>query len=267
MPHSFAIAIIGAESTGKSTLAQQLQLCFLGAGFNVVLQTELLRSWCDNNKKTPQQQEQKLILDLQINSQNEWHKAIQKQPSLTTPFIYISDTAALQTAAYSHYYFKDPSLDTTAQEAHRFFNFTLLMGLDLPWQDDSLRTGRESQKPVDNHLRQLLQESRFELPFSTTYGKDQQRLGNAWLALQKQTVLKGLLPDLQQLHMQIQLQTQLPVPPSAQSAKALANFNSNITSRNLNHLENGMKRWGHFCENCADGDCEKKLFQNLKSPS
>lgn len=263
----FAIAILGAESTGKSSLAQQLQLCFLRAGLNVILQTELLRSWCEKNQKTPQQQEQNLILDLQINSQNEWLQSIQKLPKPSTPFIYISDTAALQTAAYSHYYFADSSLDNKAQVAHHFFNFTFLMGLDLPWQEDSLRTGVESQQPVDNSLRQLLQDSRFQLPFSTIYGQDQQRLGNAWLALQKQTDLKGILPDLQQLQMQIKLQTQLPVTTFAQSAKALANFNSNITSRNIKHLENGMKRWGHFCDNCADGDCEKKLFWNLKNPS
>lgn len=258
----FAIAILGAESTGKSSLAEQLQTCFVSAGLNVILQTELLRSWCEKNQKTPQQQEQNLILDLQINSQNEWLRSIQKLPKPSIPFIYISDTAALQTAAYSHYYFADSSLDNKAQVAHHFFNFTFLMGLDLPWQEDRLRTGVESQAPVDNSLRQLLQDAKFELPFSTIYGQNQQRLANAWLALQKQTDLKGILPDLQLL--QTQLQMHLPTPPSA---RANSYFNSNSSLRDIQHIENGMRRWGHYCDNCADGDCEKKLFQNLKNPS
>ena len=257
----FAIAILGAESTGKSSLAQQLQVCFLNAGFNAVLQTELLRSWCEKNQQLPLQHQQNLILDLQIKSQNKWLQSIQNQTTLTAPFIYISDTAALQTAAYSHYYFEDFSLDEKAQAAHQFFNFTLLMGLDLPWQEDSLRTGVESQKPVDNCLRQLLQESKIELPFSTIYGQGQQRLGNAWLALQKQTALRGKLPDLHQLELPMQSK-------SISSLTApLTDFNSKVATRNLYHLENGMKRWGHYCDNCADGECEKKLFQNLKNPS
>lgn len=262
MPHYFAIAILGSESTGKSSLAEQLQMCFLSAGFKVFLQTELLRSWCEKNQQLPLQHQQNLIIDLQIKSQNEWLESIQKQVNPTSPFIYISDTAALQTAAYSHYYFTDPSLDNKAQVAHHFFNFTFLMGLDLPWQEDRLRTGVESQAPVDNSLRQLLQDAKFELPFSTIYGQNQQRLANAWLALQKQTALKGILPDLQML--QTQLQMHLPTPPSA---TANSYFNSNSSLRNIQHIENGMRRWGHYCDNCADGDCEKKLFQNLKNPS
>ena len=142
----FALALLGAESTGKSSLALQLKACFVLAGFSVFLQSELLRLWCEKNQSLPSQQDQHFILAEQIKAQNDWHLNARanfkhdcfiQNLSLAgfvknqAPCIFISDTAALQTAAYSHYYFADNSLDESALIAHDFFDFSFLMGLDL----------------------------------------------------------------------------------------------------------------------------------------
>lgn len=271
----FALALLGAESTGKSSLALQLKTCFELAGFSVFLQSELLRLWCEKNQSLPSQQDQHFILAEQIKAQNDWHLNARanfnddcfiQNLSLTglvknqAPCIFISDTAALQTAAYSHYYFADNSLDESALIAHDFFDFSFLMGLDLPWQQDPLRTGSDSQMPVDSRLRQLLSRTNHNALFSTVYGHHQQRLMNAWTALQKHKCLAGLLPDwpdIIELANKNSSNVLLPL-------QTLLEPSLKIQNRNQDHLENGLRRWGHFCENCADGECEKKLFSQLK---
>jgi nicotinamide riboside kinase len=267
----FAIALLGAESTGKTSLAQQLQSCFLLAGYRVFLQPELLRSWCEENQTTPNQQDQHFLLAQQIKTQTDWLKKIHLDlknqnsifiglPQNHLPLIFISDTTGLQTAAYSHYYFADISLDEQALIAQDFFNFSLLMGLDLPWQQDPLRTGPASQTAVDSRLRQLLSRIPRKESFSTVYGNQHQRLINAWTSIQKQKSFAGLLPDWSGMMKLAQA--------NSQSIDNLLDPCFKNTSRgavrNTQHLENGLKRWGHFCENCADADCEKKLFSLLK---
>jgi nicotinamide riboside kinase len=52
------IAIVGAESTGKTTLAGELQAALQHDGRSVALVGEYLREFCDQHARTPRIDEQ-----------------------------------------------------------------------------------------------------------------------------------------------------------------------------------------------------------------
>ena len=137
------IAIVGAESTGKTALAQALAERLGGEAV-----PELLRAWCDREGRTPRPNEQAAIAAAQT-------AAIDAAAQRSA--VVICDTTALMTAIYSDYLFKDSSLLPAALAFHRRCTLTLLTALDLPWEADGLqRDGPHVQPPVDAALRAAL---------------------------------------------------------------------------------------------------------------
>lgn len=145
------VAIVGAESTGKTQLAQALAAALRGrTGQRVAWVPELLRDWCDAHGRTPQTHEQAAILT----AQHERIAAAAEQHDWV-----VCDTTGLMTAVYSRLVFGDHSLDALAGDLHRRHTaLTLLTALDLPWVADGLqRDGPQVRGPVDRALRQLMQ--------------------------------------------------------------------------------------------------------------
>ncbi len=144
------VAIVGAESTGKSALARDLALRLANAtGLLCAFVAEFLREWCDHAGRTPRIDEQAAIAD-------EQQRRI--EAAALTHDIVIADTTPLQTAAYSRFYFTDRTLDDSAGRWHRErVAHTLVTALDLPWVADGLqRDGAHVREPVDALLRELL---------------------------------------------------------------------------------------------------------------
>jgi nicotinamide riboside kinase len=166
------IAILGAESTGKSELACQLNKHFIGVGKTPHLVPEYLRTWCDTEKRTPRKDEQLAIATEQIRQIN--------SASFTdsTGNILLADTTALTVAVYSDLLFNDTSLYDMALVHQRTFDATLLMGLDLPWVADGIqRDGAHMREPVDTALRAAL--ARGNIDFQVVYGAGETRLQHA----------------------------------------------------------------------------------------
>ncbi len=164
------IAIVGAESTGKTELAAALaeRLAQL-SGLRVAWVPEVLRAWCDLHGRTPAQQEQAGIMATQ-------HQQI--DAAAAAHDVVVCDTTALMTAVYSHIVFGDPSLDTAAVALHRSMSLTLLTALDLPWVADGLqRDGPQVRETVDTLLRAMLTQHR--LPWSGVAGTGGARLESA----------------------------------------------------------------------------------------
>lgn len=174
MAEAVRIAIVGAESTGKTTLAAQLaaQLAVRtaeGGVRRVAWVPEVLREWCDRAGRTPQAHEQAAIL-------REQHARV--EAAARTHEVVLSDTTALTTAVYSRLIFGDLSLDDEALALHRRFALTLLTALDLPWvADGHQRDGEQVREPVDALLRQALLAHR--LPFAVIGGSGAARLQQA----------------------------------------------------------------------------------------
>jgi nicotinamide riboside kinase len=168
------IAIVGAECTGKSTLAAALAQRLRGGGeTRVAVVGEWLREWCESTGRTPLAHEQGAILRRQherIASACEQHGWV------------IADTTALQTAVYSALIFGDHSLRERALSLHARADTTLLTALDLPWQADGhQRDGAHMQAPVDALLREWLMRAR--LPYAVVHGAGTARVDAAMAAL------------------------------------------------------------------------------------
>ncbi|MGV1045579.1 AAA family ATPase [Limnohabitans sp.] len=165
------IAIVGAESTGKSWLTQALAEVIRLRGQAVQTVDEVLRSWCEREGRTPQAHEQLAIARAQA-------QAVEQ----AAPGWVISDTTPLMTAVYSHMLFEDDSLYPMALAHQAQYDITLVTGLDLPWVADGLqRDGPHVRGPVDTLVRQALE--REGIAFRVVYGQGHQRLNNALLAL------------------------------------------------------------------------------------
>lgn len=147
---ALVIAVLGAESTGKTTLAQALaERIAQATGLATTWVPEVLRRWCDDHGRTPRADEQRAIAERQ-------HADI--GAAMQDHAVVIADTTALMTAVYSALLFNDRKLEAMAVAAHRAqVVLSLLTAIDIPWQPDGQqRDGPQVRGPVDNALRQLL---------------------------------------------------------------------------------------------------------------
>lgn len=164
------VTLLGAECTGKSTLAEAL-----AARFNAGLVTEYLREWCDTHGRTPQQHEQAHIADEQVRR----IEAAAREHALV-----ICDTTPLITALCSEHYFGDASLTAPALAFQRRCDLTLLCAPDLPWQADGVqRDGPGVRAAFDARLRSALTTA--GIPWVDVRGADDERLATAIAALQR----------------------------------------------------------------------------------
>lgn len=173
-PGALVVAVVGAESTGKTALAQALAEHLARAtGRRCTWVPETLREWCDVQGRTPRRDEQAAIAA---------HHSARIRRAAAAHEVVVADTTALMTAVYSRVIFDDDSLDSLAVAAHRLCRLTLLTGLDLPWVADGLqRDGPHVRVPVDTVLRQLMHSH--GIGYSLVLGQGPQRLQSALAAV------------------------------------------------------------------------------------
>jgi len=177
MAQGTVIALLGAESTGKTTLAGELRNALAAEGHDAVVVDEYLREFCVQCGRTPRRDEQRAIADEQT-------RRIAAAADAHT--IVIADTTALMIAVYSEHVFADTSLYAEAQAAHAAYDLTLLTALDLPWLPDGLqREGPHVREPIDAWVRAALLDAK--LPFSVVTGSGESRV-RAALAAVRQTL-------------------------------------------------------------------------------
>lgn len=145
---AFVVAILGAESTGKTTLARDLGATLASRKVEVVVVEEYLREFCAAASRTPRHEEQPEIAAEQTR---------RIELAAADAEVVIADTTALMIAVYSEIVFGDTSLHPEAASAHRRCDLTLLTALDLPWTPDGLqRDGPHVRAPVDRCVRSAL---------------------------------------------------------------------------------------------------------------
>ncbi|MES2717351.1 MAG: ATP-binding protein [Pseudomonadota bacterium] len=216
------IAIVGAESTGKTALAQALagRIAEL-TGLRCTWVGEHLRAWCDAQGRTPRPDEQAGI-------------AAQQQALIDAAAarhdVVVCDTTPLMTAVYSEWIFGDRSLHAGALAQQRRCDLTLLMALDIDWQPDGLqRDGPQVRVPVDNCIRSLLIGQ--GLPWALVTGQDASRLESA---------LDAVAPLLRQ---------RLAAAPA-----------SGLFSR-LAARDAAQPAWRWACDSCDAPECEHLLLR------
>ena len=183
------IALLGAESTGKTTLAQELRDALGNEGHHVAMVSEHLREFCDMHGRTPRPDEQRLIADEQMRRIT--HSAAAHD-------IVIADTTALTIAVYSDFLFSDRALLAPALQAQSGYALTLLTALDIPWQADAhQRDGAHVREPIDRLLRAALTGA--DLPFSVVCGTGPLRLSNALAAVRTALRMERASADVEAL--------------------------------------------------------------------
>lgn len=166
---TLTITLLGAESTGKTTLAAALAGALAARGLRVAAVPEVLREWCEATGRVPVASEQQAIADEQARRTD--------AARASGVDVVVADTAPLVVAVYSAWLFDDRSLLPAALDWQRGCDVTLVAGLDLPWTADSLRDGPQAQAPFDTLLRQVLAEA--GIGYQVVYGSGEARLANA----------------------------------------------------------------------------------------
>ena len=160
------VCILGAESTGKSTLTRAL-----ATHFDCPWVDEYLREFCDQNRRTPEAHEQAAIL----HTQRQLEISAQQQGLQQAKRYVFCDTSPLLTAIYSEFVFGDTGLYALARRLQLNYALTLLLAPDIPWVADGLqRDGEQVRGPITERIIRELAD--LKVPHAPIAGHGPQRL-------------------------------------------------------------------------------------------
>jgi NadR type nicotinamide-nucleotide adenylyltransferase len=159
------IAILGAESTGKSTLAEALSMYY-----ETLWVPEYLREFVETYGRVPHEQDQYDIARMQRERENATAEAARR-------FLFC-DTTPLMTAVYSMQYWGRVDDQLQALADRHDYAFTLVSAPDLPWEPDGLQRDSDA---VRQNVHRLLVEAldKRGIPFTLVRGGLTQRLRQA----------------------------------------------------------------------------------------
>jgi NadR type nicotinamide-nucleotide adenylyltransferase len=120
------IAIVGPESTGKSTMS-----AYLAQYYHTVWVPEYAREYCDALTTPPTWQDEINMFHGQIALENQLlHQANQ---------LLICDTTFITVKIWSDQMFGRAPQEVIDELSHHHYDYYLLLNIDLPWEDDPLR--------------------------------------------------------------------------------------------------------------------------------
>jgi NadR type nicotinamide-nucleotide adenylyltransferase len=156
------VAILGAESSGKSTLAPALAELYHTAWV-----PEYLREFVETRRRVPTAADQYLIASMQVRREDE--------AALRASGYLFCDTTPLMTAVYSGFYFQGVDAQLAALAEARHYGMTIVTAPDSPWVPDGLQ--RESEQVRQLIHQQLLKElAARRIPYVLVDGSLEQRL-------------------------------------------------------------------------------------------
>jgi len=159
------VVLYGPESTGKSTLAQEL-----ARYFNTVYVKEFSRSYAETKAKLNQKLTIKDVLPIavgQMHLENEQLKHANQ--------ILICDTDLLETKVYSEFYYNGFCPDIVKKYALKnTYDLYFLTYIDIPWEADEIRDQPKTRLQMFNAFEQALLDSNKR--YSIVKGSFEQRL-------------------------------------------------------------------------------------------
>ncbi len=163
------VVLFGPESTGKTTLSEQL-----ARHYNTVWVPEYARGYLqekwNNERKTCEPHDLLPIAEGQMRLENKLTKKATK--------ILVCDTDLLETKVYSEAYYIgdcDPILEKYALQ--NSYNLYLLTYIDIPWEEDDLRDKPNEREEMFNYFKRTLE--KYGKNFITLKGNKKQRLEKA----------------------------------------------------------------------------------------
>jgi NadR type nicotinamide-nucleotide adenylyltransferase len=121
------IAIVGPESTGKSSLTKQL-----ANYFETSLVPEFAREYCKDLNRTYTLEDEINIFHGQLATEQKIIKSAKKD-------LIFCDTMVLTVKVWCDHLFGFTPKEVLAGIAEQSYDLYLLMDIDLPWQEDELR--------------------------------------------------------------------------------------------------------------------------------
>ncbi|SHG57476.1 AAA family ATPase [Massilia sp. CF038] len=162
MNQPLRIAILGAESSGKSTLAAAL-----ASHYETVWVPEYLREFVDTRGRVPEESDQYPIARTQMTREDE-------AAAKASRFLFC-DTTPLMTALYSRWYWGRVDAQLALLERRHDYAFTLVTAPDSPWEADGLqRESEEVRQTIHEQVLQMLVER--DIPYLLVTGSLPQRM-------------------------------------------------------------------------------------------
>ncbi|HYK76018.1 MAG TPA: ATP-binding protein [Daejeonella sp.] len=158
------IAIVGPESTGKSTISEQL-----AQHYQTVWVPEFAREYCQNLTEACTWQDEINMFYGQLE--------LEKQLAPQANKLLICDTTFITVKIWSEHMFGKAPQEVLDKLPDHFYDLYLLMDIDLPWEEDPLRDFphlREHFLEIWHQELQMLQAR-----YVVISGTEQQRLQNA----------------------------------------------------------------------------------------
>lgn len=160
----FNVAILGAESTGKTTLCRDLAAHFGSPWVPEYMRTYLQAKW-DNEQLTCTWDDLLPIAQGQIDLENKLAKQAAQLPD-NNHYLFC-DTSLFELMVYANWYYGDcPKALTQAALAHHY-DVILLTDVDIPWVADDLRDSPHQRENISAYFASQL----------TLHNKDFQRIG------------------------------------------------------------------------------------------
>lgn len=165
------VAVLGAESTGKTTLCRDLAAHFDSLWVSEYMRTYLQAKW-DDEQLTCTWDDLLPIAQGQIASENKLAKQV-TQTSNENRYLFC-DTNLFELMVYSRWYYGDcPAALEQAALAHHY-DLILLTEVDIPWVADDLRDSPHQRDEISAYFASQL--SKHQKPFQRISGDRKERV-------------------------------------------------------------------------------------------
>lgn len=162
------IAIVGAECSGKTSLAQSLADVF-SKEYPSAYVPEYLRLFVDQENRTPRTDEQVGIALEQQSLERTLANDLIKQHSTPDFVLLFCDTTPLMTCIYSEVVFGGTNPELIKMAQGHDYDLTIFTQIDFPWQEDGLqRDGPVAQTKVHFRVKARLEE--LQIPYQSAFG-------------------------------------------------------------------------------------------------
>lgn len=158
------IAVVGPESTGKSTISAEL-----ARHYNTVWVPEYAREYCAQLTEECSWQDEINMFRGQLE--------LEKQLLPDANKLLICDTTFITVKIWSEYTFGKAPAEVLDELQKHPYDLYLLMDIDLPWQDDPLRDFPHLREYFMDVWHQELKS--LNAQYKVVSGNDRQRLQNA----------------------------------------------------------------------------------------
>jgi NadR type nicotinamide-nucleotide adenylyltransferase len=120
------IAVVGAESTGKSTMS-----AYLAKHYHTIWVPEYAREYCEKLTEPPTWQDEINMFHGQL--------ALERELLPKANKLLICDTTFITIKIWSEQLFGRSPVEVDEELKHHHYDFYLLLDIDMPWEDDPLR--------------------------------------------------------------------------------------------------------------------------------